>query len=392
VKIGLVCNEYPPAPHGGIGTFVHILAHGLAARGHDVSVVGLADQPEERDDQGVHVVMLKRPRLPNWLIDRRPVLRYLRDQVAAGRFDIIETPDFLGPVPCRLGDCPVIVRLHNTATAMALHRGRLPRPSNRRRERGQLRAHGNWIAVSRHALNLTLHTFRGCTPQRQAVIYSPVTGGQDMTRPPPDLPDDFILHAGHVVARKGVIVLAHAARRFLEEFPNLHLVYAGGVLREDRPRADVAIRDILGPHLSRRCHLLGYLDRATVLHCMRRARAFAFPSTIEMFPLVVVEAMTQGCPVVASGIPPFDEIITHNHNGLLANPARPADFAAAVTRVLRDPSLARSMADNARAFVAQCCSLDRHLDATLSFYQQCLADRTQPTIAPAEAPACAPAF
>jgi glycosyltransferase involved in cell wall biosynthesis len=108
---------------------------------------------------------------------------------------------------------------------------------------------------------------------------------------------------------------------------------------------------------------------------MRRARVFAFPSTLEMFPLVVLEAMAQGCPVVASAIPPFSEIITHGRTGLLANPARPPEVAEAVSTVLRDPSLARSMADNARAFVAEQCSLDRHLDATLAFYERCRGGR-----------------
>lgn len=223
-----------------------------------------------------------------------------------------------------------------------------------------------------------------------AVIYSPVTFGGMPQSPPPDLPDDFILHAGHVVARKGVIILAHAARSFLEEFPHLHLVYAGGVLREGGARADTVIREVLGTRLSRRCHFLGYVDRATVLHCMRRARVFAFPSTLEMFPMVVIEAMAQECPVVASRIPPFSEFIADGRTGLLASPADPSEFSGAVARVLRDPSLAQSMAANARAFVAKHCSLDRHLTATLAFYERCRAIQGGGEMEPAEEVSCAP--
>jgi glycogen synthase len=39
MKIGFFCNEYPPRPHGGIGTFVHTLAPALAQAGHAVTVV-----------------------------------------------------------------------------------------------------------------------------------------------------------------------------------------------------------------------------------------------------------------------------------------------------------------------------------------------------------------
>ncbi len=36
LRVGFVCHEYPPGPHGGIGTLVQTLARGLAARGHRV--------------------------------------------------------------------------------------------------------------------------------------------------------------------------------------------------------------------------------------------------------------------------------------------------------------------------------------------------------------------
>ena len=40
MKIVFVCNEYPPRPHGGIGTFVHTIARALLQKGHQVTVVG----------------------------------------------------------------------------------------------------------------------------------------------------------------------------------------------------------------------------------------------------------------------------------------------------------------------------------------------------------------
>ena len=48
MRICLVSAEYPPAGTGGIAAYVYQLAHGLAAEGHDVSVIaGPAHQRSE---------------------------------------------------------------------------------------------------------------------------------------------------------------------------------------------------------------------------------------------------------------------------------------------------------------------------------------------------------
>ena len=48
-----LCGEYPPASHGGIGSFTRAMAHAMTARGHTVTVLGvqrgLSAVPDERD-------------------------------------------------------------------------------------------------------------------------------------------------------------------------------------------------------------------------------------------------------------------------------------------------------------------------------------------------------
>lgn len=41
MRILYVCNEYPPAPHGGIGSVVQTLARGVASSGNEAVVIGL---------------------------------------------------------------------------------------------------------------------------------------------------------------------------------------------------------------------------------------------------------------------------------------------------------------------------------------------------------------
>ncbi len=57
MKICFICGEYPPGPHGGIGTFVQVLARALVAAGHEVRVLGAYGTAyhaaNEEVDQGV---------------------------------------------------------------------------------------------------------------------------------------------------------------------------------------------------------------------------------------------------------------------------------------------------------------------------------------------------
>src|SRR4051812_36679443 len=62
MHICFLCNEYPPHPHGGVGTVTQTLARALVKHDHHASVVGIyrgrrADEAIE-SDQGVHVVRL----------------------------------------------------------------------------------------------------------------------------------------------------------------------------------------------------------------------------------------------------------------------------------------------------------------------------------------------
>jgi len=65
MKILFVCNEYPPSPHGGVGTFTKTLAHELAQSGHTISIVGMYDDVRTITtyiDNDVKVVKLPRSR------------------------------------------------------------------------------------------------------------------------------------------------------------------------------------------------------------------------------------------------------------------------------------------------------------------------------------------
>lgn len=372
MKIALICNEYPPHPHGGIGTFVYEFAHALDEAGHQVFVFGVRDKEESYWDGKIAVHMVGGRKIPyiSWLTRRLPFWLFLRRQVKAHQIDIVESTDFMGQVPFNIG-CPVVVRLHQTATGLSKYKGLKPRLSNIWFEERQLRSHHAWIAMSKHALSLTRDLFPRAKPGRTAVIPPPL----DLPAPASsigDISENFVLHAGFVEATKGAFAVAEAAVRFLQEDPSLELVYAGAIVTRDGVPADQIIREILGPELAKRVVFLGWVERELLLALMARARMLLFPSHLETFGLVAAEAMLQGCPVVVSNYGPFPEFVCHEQTGLLVDQKDSESIAQAAIRLLRDRKFAETLAKKGQEYISSTYSRDRHLRETLLFYEEIL--------------------
>src|SRR5205085_6825312 len=87
-------------------------------------------------------------------------------------------------------------------------------------------------------------------------------------------------------------------------------------------------------------HFHGHVSRERVQSEFQTCRLAVFPSYAEAFSMVPLEAMAQGCPVIYSNRCSGPELIDHGTNGLLIDPDRPEEIAAAITALLRDDALA----------------------------------------------------
>lgn len=372
MKIAFLCNEFPPRPHGGIGTFVESVTHGLAERGHPITVISLGNEQSIENVGPIRVINLladRRPLIGN-LINRLRLRKCLSRLANDGEIDLVETPDYMGLLPFGLKTCPVVVRLHITDTSIKQAAGMDESPGIQWYERRNLAVNGNWIGVSKYIFDLTRNTF-SIDPKFSAVIYNPVPTAPTKFFSIENLPADYILYAGALSHRKGAQLLAEAVKPLLEDFPELHLVYAGMATDENGRLATDEIREILGT-TDKRVLFLGRVPRETVMGLMKRARVFAFPSRLEALGIVVLEAMSSGVPVVCTSYPPGPEMVEDEVTGILACPYSPHEFREAIRRILTDPALAATLADNAKRSVNERFTLKECVDLTEEFYEACV--------------------
>jgi glycosyltransferase involved in cell wall biosynthesis len=89
---------------------------------------------------------------------------------------------------------------------------------------------------------------------------------------------------------------------------------------------------------------LGHVDRGGVARTMTGARAVVLPSrSYENQPMVLLEAMALGLPVIGTDLGGIPELIDAGHTGLLAPVDDAAGLAAAMKDLMTNPTSARAM-------------------------------------------------
>jgi glycosyltransferase involved in cell wall biosynthesis len=104
--------------------------------------------------------------------------------------------------------------------------------------------------------------------------------------------------------------------------------------------------EIVRRGLSRTVHHLGQVSLSEIRYLYANAKALVFPSLFEGFGLPVLEAMTVGCPVIASHLTSIPEVA--GDTALYFDPQEPSDMAQALLRFYQEPSLGEALVPAAR--------------------------------------------
>ena len=340
MRIGLlapIALPVPPVGYGGTERVVSLLAEGLAARGHEVTLFASGDSTSQVPRRSLFPHALPQLDKPSY---QQAEAEHVRWALAQGSdFDLIHDHTKTNGVLLASGcSVPVLTTVHNDFTP------------ERRSVYLRFPQHP-FVAISRaHAARLPELCFTG-------VIYN----GIDLASLPDAIEKSHeLLFLGRICAVKGAhtaIAVAKATGR--------PLILAGNVDKGDRSYFEEAI----APHLSDKLiRYVGEVSGERKWRLLSQAHCLLFPiQWPEPFGLVMIEAMACGTPVVALNRGAAPEVVGHGESGWLAE-----DFPELIEGVEKaksfDPSTCRRWVEehfSAHAMVSNYEKLYRRVAASV---------------------------
>jgi glycosyltransferase involved in cell wall biosynthesis len=164
-----------------------------------------------------------------------------------------------------------------------------------------------------------------------------------------DCDPNLIVYVGRFDRHKGGDLVIDAFAQVAARRPELRLAFIGpdrGVRTADGKHIDLAeyvhsrVRDA---SVRARIDPLGQLTPDEVNRWRQKARVVVVASRFEVFGMVVVEALAQGCPLVAAGAGGIPEIVRHGENGFVFERSNAEDLAHWLAKMIDDPELAARM-------------------------------------------------
>jgi len=174
-----------------------------------------------------------------------------------------------------------------------------------------------------------------------------------------------VIAVGRLTPQKGLHTLIEAAPRVAEAVPDAGFLIVGdGPLRGELERAARASG----------AAIVFAGERRDVHDLMRGARVLALPSVYEGLPLVALEAMACGLPVVASAVDGTPEAVADGETGVLTPPGDAGRLAEALIGLLRDPAKCEAMGRKGRARAEAHFSASRMVEETQAVYEACISE------------------
>jgi colanic acid/amylovoran biosynthesis glycosyltransferase len=173
-----------------------------------------------------------------------------------------------------------------------------------------------------------------------------------------------ILNVGRTVPEKGQALLIEAVAELAARGLDARLTIVGGGPQLDELRG---LAERLG--VAESVELTGPVGQGEILAHYERADVFAMPSFAEGIPVVLMEAMATGLPVVSTHIAGIPELVSNGQSGFLVQPGRADALRDALERVLdASPDERAAMGHAGRAKVEGEFAIDRVAERLLGVF------------------------
>jgi glycosyltransferase involved in cell wall biosynthesis len=155
--------------------------------------------------------------------------------------------------------------------------------------------------------------------------------------------DEVVAVVGRLAPWKGHRTLLQAMRQVVDQRPRARLLVVGEVTFWEESYANDLRRQTEELGLTAAVVWAGF--RRDVAEMLRLCDVFVLPSTNEPFGRALVEAMATGKPAIGTRSGGVPEVVKEGETGLLVEPGNPGELAAAISRLLAEPSMAAELGE-----------------------------------------------
>jgi glycosyltransferase involved in cell wall biosynthesis len=197
-----------------------------------------------------------------------------------------------------------------------------------------------------------------------------------------DMP--LLLFSGRLIERKGVNFLLRAMPLILQQRKVRLIITGDGHCHQEWE----ALARELG--VDGAVRFAGFISNEELSSLFRSCALYVHPAIYdskgdtEGQGVVLVEALSNRKPVVASNVGGIVDVIKDGETGLLVPEKNPEAIAAAVLRLLNDPDYAQRLGEQGYAHARTYFDWDRIMDQYDAIYRKCVLSDNQPTIEDAQ--------
>lgn len=178
----------------------------------------------------------------------------------------------------------------------------------------------------------------------------------------------FLAHGGIKNPYKGGEFLLEAVHTLRERFPNAYFIEIGG-----NPEDDELPERFIKANYTK--------DEDIIVNLYNSLDLLLYPSLADNCPLVVLEAMACGTPVVAFPTGGIPELIKNRHSGLITNEINSASLIKASSMLMESEKMRTQMSYKSRQAVIESFTINKQNNSYWSLYERAIQNHKKATFA-----------
>jgi glycosyltransferase involved in cell wall biosynthesis len=377
MHIVYLTHEYPKKDinAGGIGFFVHFLARNLVKQNIRVSVIGINNESKDIVDVDGDISIYRLAK-SNWKFGKfydhtNRILSKINDLDKDESVDIVEGSELNFAFFPRTTSYKKIIRLHGGHHFFAIELNKTPALWRGYQERQSFKKADGYIAVSDYVGKQTqkyLNFYFDYT-----TIYNSVDTDKFSMSNLASVEENTLLFVGTVCEKKGVRQLVQAMPLIKKELPSIKLKIVGRDLIDKNGKSFTEyLKTYINNDLKNNIEILGPVPHVDIPNYIAKTHICVFPSHMESFGLVLLEALMMGKVVLASNIEPFKEIKGKEHIFEFVNEISPENISKKIIELLNSNNETQKMGELARENIFKRFNEETIITKNIKYYNKLL--------------------